>query len=50
MSTNKIIAQIPVGRLGKPEEFADTAEFIYETTYINGETIRCDGAIRMQPK
>ncbi|MEJ2274069.1 MAG: SDR family oxidoreductase [Woeseiaceae bacterium] len=37
-------------RLGKPEEFAATAEFIYETAYVNGETIRCDGAIRMQPK
>ena len=37
-------------RLGKPEEYADTAEFIYGTTMVNGETIRVDGAIRMQPK
>ncbi|MDH3612710.1 MAG: SDR family oxidoreductase [Gammaproteobacteria bacterium] len=37
-------------RLGRPEEYAATAEFIYETTMVNGETIRVDGAIRMQPK
>lgn len=37
-------------RLGRPEEYANTAAFIYETAYVNGETIRVDGAIRMQPK
>ena len=37
-------------RLGKPEEFADTAAFIYGNAFVNGETIRVDGAIRMQPK
>ena len=37
-------------RLGKPEEYADTVQYICETVYINGETIRCDGAIRMQAK
>ena len=37
-------------RLGKPEEYADAAEFIYKTAMVNGETIRVDGAIRMQPK
>jgi NAD(P)-dependent dehydrogenase (short-subunit alcohol dehydrogenase family) len=37
-------------RLGRPEEYADAAEFIYNTTMVNGETIRVDGAIRMQPK
>jgi NAD(P)-dependent dehydrogenase (short-subunit alcohol dehydrogenase family) len=37
-------------RLGRPEEYADAAAFIYETTMVNGETIRVDGAIRMQPK
>jgi NAD(P)-dependent dehydrogenase (short-subunit alcohol dehydrogenase family) len=43
--------QIPFPpRLGKPEEYADAVEFIYETTMVNGETIRIDGAIRMQPK
>lgn len=37
-------------RLGRPEEYAATAAFIYENAYVNGETIRVDGAIRMQPK
>jgi len=37
-------------RLGKPEEYANTVAYIYETTYVNAETIRCDGAIRMQAK
>lgn len=37
-------------RLGKPEEYAATVAYIYETTYVNSETIRCDGAIRMQAK
>ena len=43
--------QVPFPRrLGKPEEYADTVAFMYETTYVNAETIRCDGAIRMQAK
>ena len=43
--------QIPFPqRLGKPEGYADTAAFIYSTPMINGETIRVDGAIRMQPR
>jgi NAD(P)-dependent dehydrogenase (short-subunit alcohol dehydrogenase family) len=37
-------------RLGKPDEYASTVQFIYENAYLNGETIRVDGAIRMQPK
>jgi hypothetical protein len=37
-------------RLGRPEEFADMVQTIFEVTYLNGETIRLDGAIRMQPK
>lgn len=37
-------------RLGAPEEYADTVAFIYGNTMVNGETIRVDGAIRMQPK
>ena len=43
--------QIPFpSRLGKPEEYADTVAFIYGNPVVNGETIRIDGAIRMQPK
>lgn len=43
--------QIPFPpRLGTPEEYADLAAYIYTNTMLNGETIRLDGAIRMQPK
>jgi NAD(P)-dependent dehydrogenase (short-subunit alcohol dehydrogenase family) len=37
-------------RLGRPEEFAALVQTIFEVVYLNGETIRLDGAIRMQPK
>ena len=44
-------AQVPFPpRLGRPEEFADLVASIYGNAMINGETIRLDGAIRMQPK
>ncbi|QGX98608.1 SDR family NAD(P)-dependent oxidoreductase [Roseovarius faecimaris] len=35
-------------RLGDPEEYARLAAFIVECGYLNGETIRIDGALRMQ--
>ena len=37
-------------RLGMPEEYAHLARAIIENVMLNGETIRLDGAIRMQPK
>ncbi len=37
-------------RLGNPTEFAQTAAYIVECGYINGETIRLDASIRMAPK
>jgi 3-hydroxyacyl-CoA dehydrogenase / 3-hydroxy-2-methylbutyryl-CoA dehydrogenase len=37
-------------RLGKPEEIAQLALAIVENDYINGECIRVDGGIRMQPR
>jgi NAD(P)-dependent dehydrogenase (short-subunit alcohol dehydrogenase family) len=46
-----LCAQVPYpSRLGKPEEFADTVAFILRNRYLNGETIRIDGAIRLAPK
>merc|ERR1712227_122443 len=36
-------------RLGYPEEYAQMAQSIVENHMLNGETIRLDGAIRMQP-
>ena len=37
-------------RLGKPEEFAALARHIVENPFLNAETIRLDGALRMPPK
>lgn len=44
-------ASIPFpARLGRPEEFADTVAHILRSRYLNGETIRLDGAVRLAPK
>ncbi|MDD4887109.1 MAG: SDR family NAD(P)-dependent oxidoreductase [Thiomonas sp.] len=37
-------------RLGKPQEYAALVEAILTNPMLNGEVIRLDGAIRMQPK
>lgn len=37
-------------RLGKADEIAHVSQFIVENDYTNGEVIRMDGAIRMQPR
>jgi NAD(P)-dependent dehydrogenase (short-subunit alcohol dehydrogenase family) len=37
-------------RLGRAVEYANLAKAIIENVMLNGETIRLDGAIRMQPK
>lgn len=37
-------------RLGRPDEIARTAQWIVETDYVNGESVRVDGGIRMQPR
>lgn len=44
-------AQVPhPSRLGRPAEFAALVGHIVENPYLNGETIRLDGAIRMAPR
>jgi len=37
-------------RLGQPDEFASLVLEMIRNRYINGETVRLDGAIRMQPR
>lgn len=37
-------------RLGRPDEYAQLVQAIIGNTMLNGEVIRLDGAIRMQPK
>ena len=44
-------AQVPFPkRMGTAEEYAKLACFIAETVYLNGESIRLDGGIRMAPR
>jgi NAD(P)-dependent dehydrogenase (short-subunit alcohol dehydrogenase family) len=46
-----LAANIPFPRrLGRPEEYAQLVVSIAENPYLNGETIRLDGALRMPPK
>ncbi|HEX5856858.1 MAG TPA: 3-hydroxyacyl-CoA dehydrogenase [Microbacterium sp.] len=43
--------QVPhPSRLGRPEEYAGLVMHIIDNGYLNGETIRLDGAIRMAPR
>ena len=37
-------------RLGDPEEYAALAAHMIENSYLNGEVVRLDGALRMAPK
>lgn len=37
-------------RLGRPSEYAQLAAMIIEHDYLNGETIRMDGSLRMAPR
>lgn len=44
-------ASIPFpSRLGQPAEFADLVAYVLGNVYLNGETIRLDGATRLAPK
>jgi NAD(P)-dependent dehydrogenase (short-subunit alcohol dehydrogenase family) len=43
--------QVPFpSRLGNPDEYAALVAHVVENVMLNGETIRLDGAIRMQPR
>jgi NAD(P)-dependent dehydrogenase (short-subunit alcohol dehydrogenase family) len=37
-------------RLGNPAEYAQLVCHMIENSFLNGETIRIDGGIRMQPR
>ncbi len=44
-------ASIPFpSRLGRPDEFAAMVQHIVQNVYLNGTTIRLDGAVRLAPK
>lgn len=47
---NSLAKSVPFPqRLGKPDEYAMMVESIILNPMMNGEVIRLDGAIRMQP-
>jgi NAD(P)-dependent dehydrogenase (short-subunit alcohol dehydrogenase family) len=44
-------AQVPFPkRLGRPDEYAQLACFLIESTYMNAASVRLDGGIRMAPR
>lgn len=43
----KMSARIPVGRLGEPEEIAETARFVLANDYLNGRVMEIDGGQRL---
>jgi len=46
-----LAASVPFpARLGRADEYADLAAAIIESPYLNGTTIRLDGAVRLAPK
>ena len=48
---NALDASVPFPkRMGTAEEFAMLVEQIFRNPYVNGETIRLDGALRLAPK
>lgn len=44
---NSIEQEIPLGRMGKPEDIAKTVKWLIQTTYITGQIIRVDGGWQM---
>lgn len=48
---DQLLEQTPFPkRMGHPDEFALLVQHIVENSYLNGETIRLDAAVRMPPK
>ena len=48
---DSLAAQVPFPkRLGRAEEYASLVAHLFQSPYMNGEAVRLDGAIRMQPK
>jgi 3-oxoacyl-[acyl-carrier protein] reductase len=43
----KMIAPVPLGRLGQPDEIAQAARFIFENDFFTGRVIEVDGGLRL---
>ena len=46
---DKLIAQIPLGRIGRPEEVAEAVRFLVSPSagYITGQVLRVNGGLLM---
>ena len=44
---NPMVAMIPMGRMGCPEDVAQAAVYLAEANYVTGEVLRVDGGIAM---
>ena len=42
-----LTTKIPAGRMGTPEEIAQTVGFIFENDYFNGRTLELDGGLKL---
>lgn len=43
----KIVAPVPVGRLGQPAEIAHAVRFIFENDFFTGRVLEVDGGLRL---
>jgi len=43
----KLLAPVPVGRLGQPAEIAHAARFIFENDFYDGRVLELDGGLRL---
>lgn len=44
---NPLVQQIPLGRMGRPEDVADAVAYLVEAEYVTGVVLRVDGGIAM---
>ena len=44
---NKLLAFVPLGRMGQPEEIAQAAAYLATASYVTGEVLRVDGGLAM---
>ena len=44
---DKMVAPVPLGRLGRPEEIAHAARFIFENEFFTGRVLELDGGLRL---
>ena len=43
----KMVAPVPMGRLGRPDEIASAARFIFQNDFFTGRTLELDGGLRL---